>query len=403
MNRSRWIARLVLIGMLGVSQTSWASKEPTVSAQVGAQLKAGSEQLAGRNFAAALQVFQKGLTTPELTEFEKFSYQRLLVGAAFGAGNFVQAVTAAEHVLTSQYLAPAEVPYLQQTVLNSCLKLKDFNKAHALLNQWISKDPDNLQHLSMRTKVAYSGQMFDKAVLAAKAEIETSRKGNKRPDEDTLKILADSASNLGDDRLYLEGLTMLVEYYPTPDYWSDLLYRKQAQGVFKTAGDLHFYRLMSASDAWKDPGEFIDAAEAFIKAGFPREAQLTLQAGKNKGMLPNTQLGKLFEDKVRQVDSLVKQDQLSLKQLANVSSAKGDGLVSNGHNLVLYGDAQSGLGIMKQGIAKGVKNEFLANLALGEAAWLAGEKDLARSQFDSIRLKTVEGEIATLWLLKFSK
>lgn len=403
MNGSRWIARLVLLGLLGVSQVSWASKEPTVSAQVGAQLKAGSEQLTGKNFSAALQVFQKGLAAGELTEFEKFSYQRLMVGAAFGAGNYVQAVSSAEHVLASQYLAAAEVPYLQQTLLNSCLKLKDFKKAYAVLNQLISKDADNLQHLGMRTKVAYSGQMFELAVMSAKTELEASRKANKTPSEDTLKILADSASNLGDESLYLEGLMELVQHYPTPDYWSDLLYRKQAQGVFKTVGDLHFYRLMSASDAWKDPGEFIDAAEAFIKAGFPREAQLVLQSGKDKGMLPNPQLNKLFQDKVRQVDTLVKQDQLSLKQAVNASSSKGDGLVSNGYNLVLYGEGRTGLGMMQQGIAKGVKNQGLANLALGEAAWLAGQKDLAKSQFDSIRLTPVEGEVATMWLLNFSK
>ena len=402
MDWHRWTAKLVLTALLGIAQTSWADQELTVSTQVGAQLKAGSEQLAGKNFTAALQVFQKGLSAADLTEFEKFSYHRLMVGAAFGSTDYVQALASAELVLASQFLDASEAPYLQQTLLNSSLKLKNFNKAYTALNQWISKDPGNLQYVNMRTKVAYSGQMFDKAVLAAKAEIETSRKVNQKPGEDTLKILADSASNLEDEDLYLEGLKLLVEYYPTPDYWSDLLYRKQAQGVFKTVGDLHFYRLMAASDAWKDPGEFIDAAEAFIKAGYPREAQLTLQAGKNKGMLPSPQLGKIFDDKFRQVEALVKQDQLSLKQLANMSSAKGDGLVSNGHNLVLYGEHQTGLGMMQQGIAKGVKNDFLANLALGEAAWLAGEKDLARSQFNSIKLQQVEGEVAVMWLLKLS-
>lgn len=403
MTRSLWTAKLLVIAALGIAQASFASNEPTVSALVGANLKAGSEQLTEKNFSAALQLFKKGLQAAELTEFEKFSYHRLMLGAAFGSADYAQALNSAELVIASPFLTASEVPYVQQILLNSSLQLKDFNKAYALLNQLVSKDPGNQQHLSMRTKAAYFGKMFDKAIVAAREEIDSNNKANKTPSEDTLKILADSAANRGDDGLYLEGLMMLVQHFPNPDYWSDLLYRKQAQGVFKTLGDLHFYRLMYASDAWKDPGEFVDAAEAFIKAGFPREAQLMLEKGKEKGMLPSPQLGKIIDEKVRQVSALVKQDQQSLKLIVDGSSAKGDVLVSNGYNLVLYNESQTGLGMMQQGIAKGVKNHFLANLMLGEAAWLAGDKVLAKAQFDSIRSKPVEGEVAMLWLLKFSK
>lgn len=402
MQFSRTARAIALVAMLGVSSAAWSANENTVSAQVGTSLKAGSEQLSAKDYPAALQTLRTGLAATGLSDFEKFSYNRLMVGAAFGAGDYAQAAASAELVLSSPFLDPAESTYLQQTLLNSALQLKDYNKAGVALTALLSKDSTNPQMMQLRTKVAYFGKEFEVARKSAKAEIDAAEKAGSAPAEETLKIYADSASNLGDEKGYTEGLKYLTRYYPTADYWSDLLYRTQEQGAFKATGDLHFYRLLFAADAWKDSGEFIDAAEAFIKAGFPLEAQAALKAGKEKGMLPTPELAKLYKEKVAQVDGLVKQDLALLKKVTIQGKDSGMGLVSNGYNLVLAGDSATGLGMIQEGLSKGVKNEALARLTLGEGAWLSGNPDLSKQQFEAIQANAEMKLVAELWLIKLA-
>ncbi|MDH4395065.1 MAG: tetratricopeptide repeat protein [Limnobacter sp.] len=385
---------------------------PEVSPSVGAVLKQASDHLGSQKFGPAAAVLRAGLGASGLTEFEVFSIHRLLIGAELSNQQFAQVIESGRLVLSSPFLKDSEKPYIRQSLITANFKLSKFADAAQLAEAGLKSNPQDLSLLEVRLKSLYLAKKYVEAAGAVEDYLKASS-GNK-PSEDILKIYAHSASESDAEKQYVSALMQLVQYYPSSDYWSDLLYRKNASGVFQKLGEIQFYRLLQATQSFKDPGEFIDAAELAIKAGFPVEAGHYLDTGVQLGLLPNKELQAVYNDKRKQIAGLIQQDVAALEAKAvskvtskatapkNAKSKPISALIAEGYNLVLQGQKDSGLEALQTALAQaqGKPEVTSARLAYALGFYKAGKSEDAIREFKL--LKSDAPDIANLWLAVFN-
>lgn len=389
---------------------------PEVGPAVGAVLKLASEQLGAQKYGHAAAGLRAALGTAGLTEFEVFSIHRMLIGAELGNQQYAQVVQSGQVVLPSPFLKDSEKSYVRQSMIAAQFKLGKFADAAQLAQDGLKATPQDLGLLDLRLKAFYLAKDYKSATNAAEDYLKANA-GNK-PSEDILKIYAHSASEIDSNSQYSSALMQLVQHYPSADYWSDLLYRKNASGVFKSVGEIQFYRLLMATQAFKDPGELIDASELAIKAGFPLEAKAYLDLGVKNGMLPTKELQKVYDDKRKLIASLVQQDAAAL-ELKNAQKAQGksatssatskavkpkppSALMAEGYNLVLQGELDSGLQSLESvvGQTQGKPDAVIARLTYALALRQASKNQEAVAEFKL--LKSQAPDLAQLWLTVFN-
>lgn len=396
------------VGFVGVA----LAQDATVGATVGAALKQASENLGSKKYGLASSGLRAALGTSGLSEFERFSIHRMLIAAESGDQQFAQVVQSGQLVLSSPFLKEAEKPYIRQSMIAAYFKLSKFAEAAQLAQEGLKSAPQDLGLLDLRVKAYYLGKDYRAATNAAEEYLKGSA-GNK-PSEDILKIYAHSASEIDSESQYISALMGLVQYYPSADYWSDLLYRKNTSGAFKAVGEIQFYRLLQATKAFKDPGEMIDAAELAIKAGFPLEAQGYLDVGVQSGLLPNKELQTVYNDKRKLIASLIQQDSAALEAKRSSKAGAKPGPAKNakpksaaawmaeGYNLVLQGELDSGLQSLQTALAQsqGKPEQAVTRLNYALALHKAGKTDEAIREFT--QLKGDAPEVARLWLMIFN-
>lgn len=404
-------------GKMAYSLGFWGSamaqaNTPEVGPAVGAALKQASELLGAQKYGSAAAGLRAALGTAGLTEFEVFSIHRMLIGAESNNQQFAKVIQSGQVVLPSPFLKEAEKSYVRQSMIAANFKLGKFSETAQLAQDGLKSAPQDLGLLDLRLKAFYLAKDYKSAANAAEDYLKVNA-GNK-PSEDILKIYAHSATEIDSNKQYNAALMQLVQYYPSADYWSDLLYRKNASGTFKSVGEIHFYRLLSATQAFKDPGELIDASELAIKAGFPLEAKAYLDLGVKNGMLPTKELQKVYDDKRKLIASLIQQDAAALesknaqKAAGKATTAKAakpksaSALMAEGYNLVLQGEVDSGLQSLESAVSQsqGKLDAVVARLSYALGLRHAGKNQEAIAE---LRLLNSQApDLAQLWLTVFN-
>lgn len=385
------LASLLLIALL--AGPAFAGNEPTVGPAVGKALKSAVEQLGGKQYSAASAGLMAALQAESLTAFERFSLNRLLVGAALGDKQYAVAVKSAREVLGSAFLNEQERGTVQQSLLAALMKQGQFQELAQACTQFLERNPADVSLLELRLKANYLGKQYTQAIQSALPLLNVLERQQATPSEEMLKLLAASASEATDWAMYQNALRKLVKHYPNAEYWSDLLYRSQADGAFKAVGDLQFYRLLRATRSYRDSGEFIDAADAAIKAGYPLEAAQFLDLGVAMGLLPHADVKDTYADRRKQVEKL-----LALEAKQPSGKAKSPlAMVANGYNEVLAGRVDAGLKSMSEGVAVGVPSVVRVNYAVAQA--MVGQHEQARAEMARLLTDAQCGKLAELWLL----
>jgi hypothetical protein len=203
---------------------------------------------------------------------------------------------------------------------------------------------------------------------------------------------------------YTSALEKLVTYYPKPDYWLDLIARTAGKPGFSDALSLDLDRIRLRTGTLDKAGDYLEATELAVQAGFPGEADTFLKAGYAQKVLGTGSTTDIDRQKRLQtlVTNKIASDKASLAQ-GEAQAAKlpgGDALVNTGLAYVTYGEADKGLALMNQGIAKGnLKSADLAKLHLGFAYLLANKKDDALKAFRDVKGNDGSRDLARLYAI----
>jgi hypothetical protein len=162
-------------------------------------------------------------------------------------------------------------------------------------------------------------------------------------------------------------------------------------------------RLKLASGTMNKTEDFMEMAQLALQAGYPAEAKKIVERGFAAGALGS---GAEAERHKRLRDLALKQDAESSATIAartaEATAAKdGNPLVQAGYVLVTMGEADKGIALIEQGIAKGgLKRPEDAKLRLGMAQLQSGKgKAKAQQTLRGVQGSDGSADIARLWIL----
>jgi tetratricopeptide (TPR) repeat protein len=313
------------------------------------------------------------------------------------------AMEALEAILASGKLAEADKPNFQQALATYYYNAKNYPKAIELYKQVQASGKASEQVNSALILSYYLSGDYASALKAQEPVLQAMEQAGKTPTQQDLRLYASAANKVKDDAAYLRGLEKLAAYYPSDDFWTDLISR----GIVRKAGfqDTSIpdvLRLEFAAVKQMSSDSYTELAELALKDGFPTEAKKVVDAGFAAGVL-GTGSGAAKDRQLR--DRATKEAASDAKNIAageaGAAKAKaGTGLVNLGWAYVTMDQYDKGIGFIQQGIAKGgLKSPDEAKLRLGMAYAKAGQKDKAIATFQEVKAGGGLSDTAKYWIL----
>jgi hypothetical protein len=201
------------------------------------------------------------------------------------------------------------------------------------------------------------------------------------------------------------SMEKLVQYYPKPEEWAQLLYGMRKETTGNETDLLQTYRLMLDTDVLKEGSDYTEMAELALDAGSPGEAQHVLETAMSKN--PPVFTDQRSKDRAQRLLETAKKratsDQASLAKLEKEADTAptGEKNVAVGRAYLGYEQYDKAADQLSKGLSKGnVKNEMDARLMLGIAQLKAGHKDDASKTFKSVKGEPALERLANLWNLR---
>lgn len=369
--------------------------------EVGKPLQQAYDLIKAGKGKEALAKVREADGAPNKTAAESLQIERMRAAAAQRAGDNATAVQALESVYGK--VSGAEQGQIAEQIAGAYAAARDNAKA----NQWAQKAAAaGNNSASLKQLQAYlQGASGDFSAVAkdAAAAVAAAEQAGKRPEEGDLLRLADAQSRTGNHGGQAATLEKLLYNYPKKDYWAIYLARLRSKSGFSDRFSLDLMRLKLATGTLSKTDEFMEMSQLALQAGYPAEGKAIVDKGFAAGALGT---GAEAERHKRLRDLAIKQDtegKASIDQRAAAAVANKDGndLVQIGYAYATMGQADKGIALIEQGIAKGgLKRPEDAKLRLGLALLQSGKHKAKAVQV----LRSVQGndgaaDLGRLWAL----
>ena len=333
------------------------------------------------------------------TAAESLQIERMRAAAAQRAGDNGTAIQALESLFGK--VSGAEQGQVAEQIAGAYAATRDNAKA----NQWAQKAAAaGNNSASLKQLQAYlQGASGDFSAVAkdAAAAVAAAEQAGRRPEEGDLLRLADAQSRTGNQAGQAATLEKLLYNYPKKDYWAIYLARLRSKSGFSDRFSLDLMRLKLATGTLSKTDEFMEMSQLALQAGYPAEGKAIVDKGFAAGALGT---GAEAERHKRLRDLANKQEaegKASIDQRAAAAIANKDGndLVQIGYAYATMGQADKGIRLIEQGIAKGgLKRPEDAKLRLGLAMLQSGKNKAKAVQV----LRSVQGndgaaDLGRLW------
>ena len=395
---------LLMAAQAVVSGAAFAAGKQTISAEVGAPLQEAQKALQSKDYKgasakiAAAEAAGKG----KLTSYESFVIAQLKSSAALGQGDYKSALAAYDDILASPELPAGEKVQRLDAYVKIAYTAKDYAKTADAIQKYKAAGGTSPDTLGLYAQSLYLAGKYKEAGAELTSQIDALEAAGKRPTDTQLQLLASCALKQNDMVAYAAALEKIVTFTPKPEYWLDLIVRTGNKPGFSPALTLDTYRLRKATGTMEKTGDYMEAAQLALQAGYPAEAKGFVDEGYSKKLLGEGADASRHQRLKDLVAKKLTEDQATLAEgeKAAAAQATGDALVATGFNLVTYGQYDKGLQLIQQGISKGgLKAPEQAKLHLGVAQNLAGKKAEANKTFAGVGGTDGSKDLARLWRL----
>jgi hypothetical protein len=357
-----------------------------------------------KNFTEAQNRITQAEAVPNLTPYESYAINRMKLSLGSLSGNDPMATAALESVLASGFLQPAEKDTFTQALGGMYYNAKNYPKAIEWFKRYQkeSTTPDKVSAPLIRSY--YLSGDYATAKTELLPVIAAAEKSGTPPSQEDLRLLASAANKVKDDATYLTALEKMVAYYPSDDYWNDVINRgvQRRPGFNANENLADLYRLEFAAVQKMAPEEYTNLAELALQAGFPSEAKKAVDAGFAAGVLgtgSNAAKDRQLRDKATKGASDDAKN-IAAGEASAAKSKNGAGLVNIGWAYVTMEQYDKGIGFIQQGLAKGgLKQADEAKLRLGIAYARAGKKEDAIKTFESVKASGGLSDMAKYWTI----
>lgn len=340
---------------------------------------------------------------PNRTPYEDYVLNRMKLTLATSTNNDAMATQALEAILATGKLPEADKANFTQALATYYYNAKNYPKAIELYKQIQASGKATDAVNSAMIRSYYLSGDYATALKLQGPVLDAMEKAGKTPTQEDLRLYASAANKAKDDTAYLNGLEKLASFYPSDDFWTDLISRGIVRKPgFQEANVTNVLRLQFAAVKQLSPEGYTELAELALKDGFPTEAKKVVDAGFAAGVL-GTGSGAAQHRQLRDRATKGAADDAKNIAAGEASAGKaknGAGLVNLGWAYVTMDQFDKGIGFIEQGIAKGgLKSPDEAKLRLGMAYARAGKKDQAIQTFQTVKAGGGLSDTAKYWIL----
>lgn len=407
--RARHIAVLVAAlgltagaAMIGMTPAAYAQAKDTVRPEIAKPLQAAQDALRAQKYKDALSRLHDADAVPNKTAFEVYMLDRTRASAAAGAGDNETAARSFESALNSGRMTAAEQGKVVQALASLYYRAGDYPKAIVYLQRSIKEGTGDGETRALLTQAYYLSGDLTRAQKELKDDLAADDKAGRAPTETQLKLMASIAAKQNDKAAYVTALERLVANYPTKEYWSDLLQRVQSKPGFADRLTLDLDRLKLALGQITTAPEYMEMAQLALQAGFPAEGKKIVDLGYKNGVL-GTGAESARHKRLLDLANKTAADDVKTMPASEAEAAKskdGTAQFNLGYALVTAGQADKGLPMMEEGMAKGgMKRPDEARLHLGVAYLQAGKKAEAIKTLKLVQAADGTADLAHYWIL----
>ncbi len=359
--------------------------------------------MADKKYAEVQDNITKAEAFPNRTPYETYVIDRMKLALGSATNNDAMAMAALESVINSGRLQAEDQANFIQALANYNYNNKNYAKAIEWLKRYQKESPTPLKVRGSLIRAYYLSGDFANAKAELLPTIAEADKAGKAPEQEDLRLLASSAGKLKDTPTYVAAMEKLVAYYPSDDFWTDLLNRMMTKPTFNAkALELDTLRLKNKAIKTLAPEEYADIAELALAGGFPTEAKKAMDAGFAEGVMStgsNAPKYKQLRDKATK-GAADDAKNIASGEASAAKSKDGNGQVNLGWAYVTMDQFDKGIALIEQGIAKGgMKRPEDAKLRLGVAYALAGRKADAIKAFEGLKGEDGTADLGKYWIL----
>ena len=385
----------LLIGAFApqVAEAQQGQLRPAVGTPLQEALELGNKG----QYPQALAKVKAAEAATNKTAFEQFQINETYGFVYLKQRNYAAAAAAYERSLNSGQLPAGKVQErVKQLAQLHFQNPRNLDKVIEYGNRYLKESGGRDPAMHAMVGQAYQLKGNDKAAVAAvEAALRTAQAAGQRANENWLRILLKSYSNLGDTAGVNRTTLNLVQLYPTKDNWRLLsgTLRRQAAGDDRVA--MNVYRLMNELELMDRPDIVQEAAIAAIQSSLPAEAVTLLEQGYTTKVLPadDARSKRILTDaqnrKAAQQPNLAR-----LKESAGQSDA-GQNEILVGELLLSYGMIDDALAAAKRAAQKGAKPDDV-HMLRGRALVANKNGAEARKAFSQVKGEDT-ALVARLW------
>lgn len=383
-----------------------AASEDALRPVVGKPLQKAQALARARQFPQAMAQVDAADAVRNKTANESFVIAEMRASIAQQSGDFAAAIAADEVLIRSGKVPAAEQQKLLMAEASSAYQLRDYAQTITAIQRY-NKAGGNLASMQqLLIQCYYLQKDYVHAAAIQSAQIEAEIKAGQVPPEAQLQLLANCQLQSSDQGGLTRTMVRLVTYYPKPDYWAQLMQGLRSNPNVPARLQYDVDRLRLEVGLLTSTADFMDATELAVQAGLPDQALSAMNKGYASGALGrDAQAPREARLKALVEQTIVsKKASIAADETAARAATGSDALFNVGYSYVDLGQAQKGIAVMKEAIARGrlISLED-SKLHLGLAYLAAGDKPNAITTLQSVSGSDGAADLAHLWLVRIGK
>lgn len=383
---------------------SQASAQESVRKEVGVPLTEASRFVKAGKYREALAKLRDAEAVGGRTAAENNAIEGMRFSAAMGANEPDTMARSFEVLKGAGKLSQAQQLQYMEAIAGTYLRNKDNGKALTWAQRYFKEGGTSATMKQVLQNAQFLSGDMSGTIKDTLDEIAADERAGKTPSRDKLNLLLFAAQKKGDVNAESVATEKLLNYYPDPKLWAQILGSLPQKKSFATDKyQLDLYRLRLATGNMREANDYMEMAQLAAQAGYPEEGKQVVDKGMAAGVLGQGAEGARHK---RLADLMVKKiAENKAGAAANEKAAEeakdGNAFVTLGLANAFGGDAKKGVSQIEQGIAKGnLKRPEDAKLYLGLAYYLGGDTAKALSTWKTVKGTDGSADLARLWIIQ---
>ncbi|HEU6455055.1 MAG TPA: hypothetical protein VN201_06285 [Roseateles sp.] len=383
---------------------SQASAQESVRKEVGVPLTEASRFVKAGKYKEALAKLRDAEAVGGRTAGENNAIEGVRFSAAMGANEPDTMARSFEALKGAGKLSQAQQLQYMEAIAGTYLRGKDNGKALTWAQRYFKEGGNSATMKQVLQNAQFLSGDMTGTIKDTLEEIAADERAGKTPSRDKLNLLLFAAQKKGDVNAESVATEKLLNYYPDPKLWAQILGSLPQKKSFATDKyQLDLYRLRLATGNMREANDYMEMAQLAAQAGYPEEGKQVVDKGMAAGVLGQGAEGARHK---RLADLMVKKiAENKAAAAANEKAAEeakdGNAFVTLGLSTAFGGDVKKGVSQIEQGIAKGnLKRPEDAKLYLGLAYYLGGDSAKAISSWKTVRGTDGSADLARLWIIQ---